>query len=149
MNTVKSMIPTEQGVTCASLQFTLPGPHFVRARLRRACNGAAIVNRTHCISTRLNPAELIVLQSDARAAHKRMGALLRDAYFNGTVMHVPAVNVQMWKRLGTSLDEVRDLAAKLNAGGLSEQLRPTLAATIAMLQEVRGALTGTGGADEG
>jgi hypothetical protein len=55
----------------------------------------------------------------------------------------------MWKRLGTSLDEVRDLAAKLNAGGLPEQLRPTLAATIAMLQEVRGALTGTGGADEG
>ena len=78
-----------------------------------------------------------------------MGALLRDAYFNGTVMHVPAVNVQMWKRLGTSLDEVRDLAARLNAGELPEQLRPTLAATIAMLQEVRGALNGTGGADEG
>ena len=104
--------------------------------------------RTHCISTRLSPTELAVLQSDARAAHKPCGQMLRDAYFHGTVMHVPAVNVQAWERLGATLDDLHELAVRLNAGEWVEEMRPLLAATIAMLQEVRGALTGAGGADE-
>jgi len=146
MNAAKSMIPKEQGVTSASLRelrSTLPGSHFVRARSSRVEHDDIMRGgRTHCVSTRLHAIELAALQSDARAAHKRMGELLRDVYFSDASVHVPPINLLYWQRLGLHLEDLHRLAAQLNAGILTEDVRPMLARLLEDFHVLRAAIIG-------
>jgi hypothetical protein len=139
----------QQGVTYASLRSTLPVAHFVRAQggSRVEHNECVRGGRIHCVSSRLNADELSALKSDARASHKRMGALLRNAYFGSDTIHVPAVNVVAWERLASMMDDLHALTVKVNAGQLSDQLRPLMTATIEALNTLQDGLIGTNGGD--
>jgi hypothetical protein len=127
----------EQGVTSASLRLTLPITHFVRN------GGDALVGvRTHCVSMRVNEDELARLKADAQGHHQRMGALLRTSYFDGGMVHVPAINVEKWQALADTLADLQRLAFGLNAGQLPSDMRSVLAETIEQVHELRADLVG-------
>ncbi len=147
MSTAKPHEAREQGVTSASLQFTLPVAHCVRAQGSRVGQSGCPGGRNHCVSTRLNSAELSALQSDAKVSHKRLGALLREAYFYTQGPHVPAVNAEAWDRLADTLDELQNVTLLVNSGQLPENLLPALSATLDGVNALREALIGKEGAE--
>ncbi len=121
----------------------MPITHCVRdGEDSRAEDSAGEARRTHCVSTRVNEDELARLRSDARARHQRMGALLRNGYFGGEALHVPAVNVAKWETLAVALADLQQLALCLNAGQLPGDVRPALAATMEEIHALRADLVG-------
>jgi hypothetical protein len=137
----------EQGVTCASLRSTLPGlTSFApvaragaleqQSRVESQCEAI----RTHCVSTRLNDTELAALMADAQAQHKKLGALLRQTYFDSTRPTVPPVNVEKWEALGEVLTVLTGLVGGVNAGQLSEDLRPVLGELLQEIHVLRASL---------
>ena len=146
MSTANPHEAREQGVTSASLQFTLPVAHCVRTQGEsRVGQSGCAGGRTHCVSTRLNSPELSALQSDAKVSHKRLGALLREAYFYTQGPHVPAVNATAWDRLADTLDELQNVTLLVNSGQLPDNLLPALSATLDGVNALREALIGKEG----
>lgn len=127
----------EQGVTSASLRLTLPITHFVR-------NGgdALVEKRTHCVSTRVANDELAVLLADAKARHLKLGALLRETYFDPSRPTVPQVNLAKWQSLEKALGDLQRLAFGLNAGQLPGDVRPVLGEVIEGIHHLRADLAG-------
>ena len=142
MSAAKPHEAREQGVTSASLRFTLPVAHCVRAQGSRVGQSGCTGGRNHCVSTRLNSAELSALQSDAKVSHKRLGALLRETYFHGQGPHIPAVNAAAWDRLADTLDELQNVTLLVNSGQLPENLLPALSATLDGVNALRESLIG-------
>jgi hypothetical protein len=119
----------------------LPITHFVRdGEVSRAEGDGK--RRGHCVSTRVNDAELARLRTDARARHQRLGALLRSCYFGGGALHVPVVNVERWESLAVALEDLQRLALALNSGQLPGDVRPVLAETTEQIHALRVALVG-------
>ena len=143
----------EQGVTTASLKFTLPDTHCVRAgwngvpktpyKPRKKKPAAEL--RTHCVSVRLSDAELLRLKTDAAAQHKELADVLRDAYLNGPRPSVPPVNLEVWRELSRPLANLNQIAAHLNAGRMPEDARPLLAQLKDGILNLRAALLGQKG----
>ena len=71
-----------------------------------------------------------------------MGELLRDVYFSDASVHVPPINLLYWQRLGLHLEDLHRLAAQLNAGQLTEDLRPMLARLLEDFHVLRAAIIG-------
>jgi hypothetical protein len=130
----------EQGVTYASLRFTLSGAHCVRTG--EDGDGESAAPRRHCVSARMNEDELAQLRADARARHQRMGAVLREHYFGGAAAHVPPANVEKWEALAAALGNLQRLALALNMGQLPGDVRPALAAAVEEIHALRADLVG-------
>ena len=134
----------EQGVGDASLCLTLPSNHCVLAGSSPA---NAVIKRTHCVSMRVNPSELLVLKSDAKAHSRRMGEQLRHSYFLGQGGHVPAINQEAWGILAGGVKTLQDITLLVNTKQLPDALRPQLAELSQQIHELRKTLIG--GTNEG
>lgn len=134
----------EQGVGGASLFLALPGlTSFAPGTVSRVDdNGAVEALRVHCVSTRVNEAELAKLMADAQAQHVKLGALLRRTYFDASRPSVPPVNLETWAALGDALEDLNMLAFRLNEGQLPENLRPVLADLGDQIHRLRADLLG-------
>lgn len=133
----------EQGVGCAS-HLPLPATHFVRggkaSRVENTSAGEA--RREHCVSTRLNEVELAALLANAQAQHQKLGELLRETYFDPSRPAVPPVNLAKWQSLGKSLEDLHSLVFFMNAGRLTEDMRPVLEEAIGQVHALRADLIG-------
>lgn len=67
---------------------------------------------------------------------------MRNGYFGGEALHVPAVNVAKWETLAVALADLQQLALCLNAGQLPGDVRPALAATMEEIHALRADLVG-------
>lgn len=145
----------EQGVTSASLQFTLPVAPCGRTGKKGAWKNTPQKprktlppqdKRTHCVSVRLSAAELALLTTDMHAQHKKeLAAVLRDAYLKGPRPVVPAVNVEKWVELARSLANLNQIALRLNIGQLPEDYRPVLHKLARQIHIFRAELLGQKG----
>lgn len=127
----------EQGVTSASLRLTLPAAHCVRSR-----EDSRAEVRSHCVSARLSPSELALLQANASARHKKLGELLRESYFDPSRPVAPLMNAEKWKTLGEALGDLHLVTLRLNAGQLPEDLRPVLGNLLEQLHAMRTEILG-------
>ena len=134
----------EQGVGGASLCLSLPGlTVFAPGEASRIeGNSAGEARREHCVSTRVSKTELVALGADAKAKHKKLGALLREVYFDASRPSVPPVNLETWAALGDALEDLNLLAFRLNEGRLPENLRPVLADLGKKIHRLRADLVG-------
>ena len=90
------------------------------------------------VTARLTDAEYCQLKADAKRRRKRMGALLRLAYFDGgTAVIVPELNQKKWAELAHSLTNINQITRHLNSGTAPaiDELRPLLAD---VLKEIHG-----------
>ena len=71
--------------------------------------------REHCVSVRLNAAELAVL--DSRRKKMRAGAWLRAAALETPPVIIPEINKQAWAALGNAASNLNQIARKLNSDG--------------------------------
>lgn len=94
----------------------------------------ADVRREHCVSVRLNAAELATL--DARRGAYQRGEWLRMAALDKLPPTVPAINAQAWAELARAAANLNQIARALNAGekvergGIRDQLNQFRAALI-------------------
>ena len=90
--------------------------------------------REHCVSVRLNVAELAML--DARRGSFQRGEWLRMAALDKLPPSVPAINAQAWAELARAAANLNQIARALNAGekvergGIRDQLNQFRAALI-------------------
>lgn len=90
--------------------------------------------REHCVSVRLNAAELATLD-ERRGAYQR-GEWARMALLDKLPPTIPALNSQAWASLARSAANLNQLAravnagAKIEKGGLRDQLNEFRAALI-------------------
>lgn len=90
--------------------------------------------RKHCVSVRLNVAELAML--DERRSNFQRGEWLRMAALEKLPPTVPAINAQAWAELARAAANLNQIARALNAGekiergGLRDQLNRFRAALI-------------------
>ena len=113
---------------------------------RRSRRGPTMIDpsekRGHCVSVRLNAAELVLLD-ERRGKHQR-GEWMRMAMLDTLPPTIPALNAQAWAKLARSAANLNQLARAANAGSKIEKggLRDQLA-------EFRAALIGAKPEDEG
>lgn len=74
----------------------------------------ALELRDHCVSVRLNPAELSIL--DQYRGRSRRGEALRMLAFTQLPSPVPRLNQDAWVELSKSAGNLNQIAYKLNAG---------------------------------
>jgi hypothetical protein len=90
--------------------------------------------REHCVSVRLNAAELAAL--DTRRGSFQRGEWLRMAALDKLPPTVPAINAQAWAELARAAANLNQIARALNAGekvergGIRDQLNQFRAALI-------------------
>jgi hypothetical protein len=108
-------------------------------------DGDDAVLRVRGVTARLTLAEYEQLQAAAKRKHKRMGALLRLAYFDGPSVAVPEPNHEKWSELARALGNLNQIAAHLNAGVIPENFRPLLADLSAKVHLLRADLVGQKG----
>jgi len=70
------------------------------------------MKRNHCVSVRLNEAELAKL--DAQAKGRQRGAFLRNAWLSGVKPAVPELNSKAWFELSRAAANLNQIAARLN-----------------------------------
>lgn len=94
--------------------------------------------RTHCISVRMNAAELAAL--DSRRGQYARGEYLRLAFFDALPPVIPELNREAWVELSRAASNLNQLAKAYNEGDAldPDSLRNHLAA-------FRDALIGAGG----
>lgn len=121
-----------------------PQPAAQKPRYR----GAA--RRLHCVSVRLNAAELAKVQTWTRgAAHrKKLGQVLRDAALGRTTVVVPQVNQTCWEELARTLSNLNQLAYHLNSGRIPEDVRPLLRTLLKEVRDLRAELHGKEPSDD-
>lgn len=94
----------------------------------------ATEKREHCVSVRLNPAELASL--DTRRGSFQRGEWLRMAAMDKLPPTVPALNSEAWVELARAAGNLNQIARALNSGekiekgGLRDQLNQFRAALI-------------------
>ena len=84
--------------------------------------------RTHCVSVRLNVAELRLL--DARRGHYQRGEWMRMASLDKLPPTIPSINLKAWAVLATVVSNLNQYQASINQGnahaipsGVLEDLR--------------------------
>lgn len=92
--------------------------------------------REHCVSVRLNPAELAMLDT-IRGSIQR-GKMLRVMAFGNPPPVVPELNRQAWVELSRSASNLNQLAKRLNEGDQAD-----VSEVRSMLADFRFALIGT------
>lgn len=105
---------------------------------RRSRRGPATLDpfekREHCVSVRLNAAELSTL--DERRGPYQRGEWTRMAMLDKLPPTIPALNAQAWAELARSAANLNQLAKAMNAGatiekgGLRDQLNEFRAALL-------------------
>jgi len=104
----------------------------VRRRRHGPAPLAAADKRGHCVSVRLNDAELALLDSRRDPLQMQRGEYLRAAALHRLPPIIPAVNRDAWARLARSASNLNQLAHHLNSTGLiadaadAEQIRAVL-----------------------
>lgn len=94
--------------------------------------------RTHCVSVRMNAAELAAL--DSRRGQYARGEYMRLAFFDALPPVIPELNREAWSELSRAASNLNQLAKHANEGG---ELDPDN--LRAMLADFRNALIGAGG----
>jgi hypothetical protein len=103
--------------------------------------------RTHCVSVRLNPAELA--QLDAKRGRLARGEWLRAAALHHLPPAPPGpVAVAQWQQLARVGANLNQLAAAINSARLSGAALPDLDAIRAVLVDLRNGLIGARNARE-
>lgn len=74
--------------------------------------------RTHCVSVRLNPAELSEL--DAHRGKFQRGEALRMSALTGLPQQLPSLSLDTFLSLGKGLNNINQIAKKLNSGDAVE-----------------------------
>lgn len=100
--------------------------------------------RTHCVSVRLNQAELDLINS--KRGKMRLGEWLRCAAFDKLPPIIPEVNIKKWGELATASNNINQIAKHLNKNNsvdnsLISHIKKTL-------NEFRTALLGVSNNDE-
>ena len=89
------------------------------------------------IGVRINAAERGLLDDQAAACGRDVGAYLREAGLRRRVVGVvPAINREAWRELARATANLNQIAAHLNGGGrFDARGTPRLAEALAALQE--------------
>lgn len=93
--------------------------------------------RTHTVSSRLNLAELVLLDEYRKILKMQRGEYLRTAALNRLPQSIPALNREAWLELAKAAGNLNQIARKLN-----EDYKPEAVEIIAELNEFRRALIG-------
>jgi len=72
--------------------------------------------RRHCVSVRLNDAELAKLDSQRKAVKMRRGEYLRAASLHKLPPTIPEVNREAWVELARTSANLNQIARRLNVG---------------------------------
>ena len=123
---------------------TTPNPNAPKARHKGADR------RKHCVSVRLNDAELTKVQAwtGAGGHTKKLGQVLRETAFGRTVVVVPKANQAEWEELARALSNLNQLAFHLNSGRLPEDVRPILRELLKEVRDLRADLLGKEASDD-
>jgi hypothetical protein len=109
-------------------------------------DGDEAVLRVLGVTARVTDAEYAQLKADAKRRHKRMGALLREAYFDSsTAIIVPEPYQKKWAELSRPLSNLNQIAAHLNEGKVPTDFGPLLVKLSAQIQSLRAKLIGQKG----
>ena len=153
------VVDGQQGVTDDALNASSVNLAFCSLRSQKGGNGDekpspdttepddgdAAAMRVWGVTARVTDAEYCQLKADAKRRHKRMGALLRLAYFDGgTAVIVPELNQKKWAELKHALVNINQITRHLNSGTVPaiDELRPLLADVLAEIHCLRADLVG-------
>jgi hypothetical protein len=106
--------------------------------------------RRHCVSVRLNTAELAKVQAWTGGAtrRKKLGQVLRDAALGRGAVVVPQVNQTRWEELARTLSNLNQIAYHLNSGRIPEDVRPLLRDLLKEVRDLRAELHGKEPSDD-
>lgn len=141
-------VAMEQGVTNKVLVNLAPcspcstGGGEASASSSGAANAGPSAPRTHCVSSYFNDDEYAKLKVAASGNHRRMGAVLRNAFLSGPAVAVPEPNRQKWVELAHAMSNLNQLTMKVNCGKLPEDLRTALAQLVEQIHSLRADLIG-------
>jgi len=153
------VVGREQGINCASLvsrfaRLALPGantmPTSEPPNLPRRKSGpkplALADKRDHCVSVRLNSAELADLDSARALVRMQRGEYLRHASMGKLPPTIPAINREAWANLARVTGNLNQYQAWINAGDVSVGHPPEALRDLAdQVQKLRADLLGIGG----
>lgn len=98
------------------------------------------------MSVRLNEDELARLARFTCEGRKTHGQVFRELLYGARAVVVPAINEEHWTQHARTLSNLNQIAAALNRGELSEDVRPILHQLVldvhALRAELRGAPSG-------
>ncbi|WP_123101425.1 hypothetical protein [Acidithiobacillus sulfuriphilus] len=103
--------------------------------------------RTHCVSVRLNVAELRLL--DARRGRYQRGKWIRMASLDKLPPAIPSINLRAWAALATIVSNLNQYQAAINQGNAHAIPSDVLEALRDQVQALRLQLIGTADSDSG